>query len=158
MKRLNKKVKAFTIAEMLVVLVISGIVISLTMLILNLVQKQINAIQTNYELATEIRLLESVLVQDFNQHNLFYDHAKQQLYCISPIDTIHYTFDANYVIRNADTLNVSISNTVLFLDGEKGTSNSVDAIELDISSTTKKRTLFVSQRKDASFYINDNGI
>jgi competence protein ComGC len=71
MKAFNKKVTAFTIAEMLVVLVISGIVISLTMLILSLVQKQLSIINTNNEKTTEIQLLERVLWQDFNRHNLY---------------------------------------------------------------------------------------
>ena len=79
MKAFNKKVTAFTIAEMLVVLVISGIVISLTMLILSLVQKQLSIINTNNEKTTEIQLLERVLWQDFNRHNLFFNE-KQNFY------------------------------------------------------------------------------
>ena len=158
MKMLNKKITAFTIAEMLVVLVISGIVISLTLLILSLVQKQLRVINTNNEKTTEIRLLERVLWQDFNRHRLFYNNTKQQLLCISEIDTVQYLFKTDYVIRNRDTLNVPIFKTTIYLDGATTTNNNIDAIELLVSKDIKGRTIFIYTSKDASYYINNNGI
>ncbi len=158
MKLLNKKVKAFTLAEMLVVLVISGIVISLTMLILSLVQKQLKIIQTNNNKTTEIRLLERALWQDFNKHRLFYNNTKQQLHCISEIDTVLYTFKPSYIIRNTDTLNVPIFKTITYLDGTTTINNNIDAIELQLSKEIANKTIFIYTNKDASYYINNNGI
>jgi len=156
MERLNRKVKAFTLAEMLVVLVISGIVISLTMLILSLVQKQLRIINTNNNKTTEIRLLERALWQDFNKHRLFYNNTKQQLHCISEIDTVLYTFTPSYVIRNTDTLNVPIFKTTTYLDGTTTTNNNnIDAIELQLSKEIADKTVFIYTSKDASFYLNE---
>ncbi len=155
---LNKKITAFTIAEMLVVLVISGIVISLTMLILRLVQKQVKVINTANDQKTEIRLLERALWQDFNKHSLFYDSMKQQMQCISEIDTIHYTFKENYIIRNTDTLDIPVFKTMLYLDGNTVTNNHIDAIELQLSKEMADKIIFIYKTKDASFYLNNNGI
>ncbi|MCF6347004.1 MAG: type II secretion system GspH family protein [Flavobacteriaceae bacterium] len=155
---LNKKVKAFTLAEMLVVLVISGIVISLTMLILSLVQKQLKIIQTNNNQTTEIRLLERALWQDFNKHRLFYNNTKQQLHCISEIDTVLYTFKEDYIIRNKDTMNVPIFKTTTYLDGNPVKEKHIDAIELQLSKEIADKKIFIYTSKDASYYINNNGI
>ncbi len=158
METLNKKVKAFTLAEMLVVLVISGIVISLTMLILSLVQKQLKIIQTNNNKTTEIRLLERALWQDFNKHRLFYNNTKQQLNCISEIDTVRYIFKTSYIIRNKDTLNIPIFKTTTYLDGTTTKNNNIDALELQLSKEIADKTIFIYTNKDASYYINNNGI
>ena len=158
MGRLDRKVNAFTIAEMLVVLVISGIVISLTMLILSLVQKQLKAINTNNNQTTEIRLLERALWQDFNRHNLFFNAKQQQLHCISEIDTVQYTFKKEYTIRNADTLDVVVFKTTTYLDGATTTNNNIDAIELQLSKEKADKTVFIYKIKDATYYINNNGI
>jgi lipopolysaccharide export LptBFGC system permease protein LptF len=158
MKVLDKKVTAFTIAEMLVVLVISGIVIGLTMLILSLVQKQLRIINTNKKKTTEIRLLERILWQDFNKHSLFFNTKQQQLHCVSELDTVIYTFNNNHIIRNTDTLNVHIFNTIVYLDGVITTNNNIDAIELQLSKEQPNKKVFIYKPKDGSFYINNNGI
>lgn len=154
----HKKIKAFTLSEMLVVLVISGIVISITMLVLRFVNQQINAINGNYEQAAEVRLLERVLRQDFNTYNLGYDATKQLLYGTSAMDTVVYTFNTNGVIRNADTLKVPIMATTVFLEGTVVQEKNVDAIELQVSNISKDQNLFIYKMKDATYYMNRDGI
>jgi len=158
MRMLNKKIKAFTIAELLVVLVISGIVISLSMLILNLVHKQISSIRTNTNTATEIRMLEKALLVDFNSHHLTYDVKQQQLYCISPIDSVYYKFTNEYVVRNVDTLQVPIYTTVSYLNGVSTTHSDIDALELQLSKENSTKKLFIYTTKDVAFYLNSDGI
>ena len=46
----HHKVKAFTLSEMLVVLVVASILISMGFLVLNMVRKQVQVIQKNYQL------------------------------------------------------------------------------------------------------------
>ena len=155
MKALNKKINAFTIAELLVVLVISGIVISLTLLMLNLVQQQLRIINNNNEQTKEIRFLERVLWQDFNRYNLFFNKKQQQLHCVSEIDTVQYTFKDTYTIRNTDTLNVAIFKTTTYLDGNTVIGKDIDAIELVVSKEIADKPIFIYTTKDASFYLNE---
>ena len=126
MAPLNKKVKAFTISEMLVVLVISSVVISLSMVVLNLVQKQMNSIKNNYAKNTEIRLLERALVHDFQRYDLLYNSQHEQLMGLSIKDSVIYSFKENFVLRNADTINVSIFKSTFYLDGTIAKENSID--------------------------------
>ena len=153
MRVLNKEVKAFTIAEMLVVLVISGIVISLTMLVLSLVQKQLKIINISNEGRVEVELLERTLWQDFNRHSLFFNTKDQRLQCVSVLDTVNYTFENEYVIRNLDTLKVPVVKTSTYLDGIAATNNDLDAIELQLSKEIADKKLFIYKTKDATFYM-----
>lgn len=155
MQRLNKKLEAFTISEMLVVLVISGIVISLSLVVLTLVQKQIQSMNKNQEKQSELRLLERALWWDFNKYDLTY--TKQQLTCVSELDTVTYVFSQDHVLRNNDTLKINAHNVKVYLDGALTNLSTIDAIELDISKTDQERTIFFYKTKDAAHFIN-NGL
>ncbi|WP_406755908.1 PulJ/GspJ family protein, partial [Tenacibaculum maritimum] len=71
--KFNKKIKAFTLSEMLVVLVISSILISLTFLILSMVQQQVEIIQGNLKRKQQVQFLERVLWKDFNEYSVVYN-------------------------------------------------------------------------------------
>ena len=152
---LNKKTKAFTLAGMLVVLVITSIIITITLLVLNMVQSQIKSIQTIYRTNSETRLLERGLWQDFNSHRLFYNSAKGSLLCTSEKDTVRYTFYKNYVTRNLDTIKTAIIKKKLFLEGEETKNGSIDALELHLSKEIKNKKLFIFKANDASHYMNN---
>ena len=154
MLQLHKKTKGFTIAEMLVVLVISSIIITITLLVLNLVQRQIQNIQANMASNTEQRLLERGLWQDFNSHNLFYNDKEQQVFCMSEKDTIIYTFHKAYVLRNLDTLAIAVFNKKVFLEGEEVLNQRIDALELQISKEITNRKIVVFKTNDAAHYMN----
>lgn len=154
MKLINKKFNAFTISEMLVVLVISSIVVGLALTVLNLVQKQLNSISNNYTKNTEIRLLERALVYDFQRYNLFYNNKNNQLMGHSIKDTVLYSFKENFVLRNKDTIKASIYKSTIYLDGNMVKGKAIDAIELQLSKEFSEKKLFISKIKDASFYLN----
>lgn len=153
--RLNKKVSSFTLSEMIVVLVISTIVISLAITTINLVQQQIMIIHRNFEKNTEIRLLERALLFDFNKHHIEYNKLDEKLVCTSINDTIVYSFKPNYILRNNDTLNISISENTVYLDGKKVIDKNIDAISLYLSKGFLNRRIFVSKQKDAAHYMNN---
>lgn len=152
---LNKKIKAFTLAEMLVVLVISGIIITMTLLVLNLVQLQMKSIQTIYTKNSELNMLERVLWNDFNHYNLSYNSITNQLQGISEKDSVIYTFHEQYITRDLDTLAVVIMKKKVFLDGEEVKNSAIDAIELHTSEEIKNREIFVFKIKDAAHYMNN---
>ena len=155
MPKFNKKTNAFTIAEMLVVLVISAITISLAMLVLQLVQTQLTTISANYNQQTETSILENVLSKDFNKHRLFYNSNQQQLQCVSEIDTVTYTFRENYTLRNTDTLQVPIYKTIAYIEGIPiKTISQIDALELQLKKEQPQNILFISTTKDGAYYIN----
>lgn len=152
-----KKIKSFTIAEMLVVMILTTIVISIAILVLNLVQTELRGIQQNFKNNTELRTLEQTLWLDFNKNEILVDTKSNQFMCISPLDTVIYKFTENYVLRNNDTLKVVIEEHKLFLDMKPSLTNA-DAIELKLSKEFQNKQLFIFKTKAASYYMNKNGI
>lgn len=152
---LNKKIPSFTLSEMMVVLVISAIVISLAVTSLSFVQKQIKSISYNFEKNTEIRLLKRALVSDFNTYDLKYDSKEKQLICTNPKDTIMYAFQDSYILRNNDTLQISITKNTVYLDAQPMKEGVIDAIKLTLSKEFQNREIFIFKQKDATYYMNN---
>ena len=151
----TNKFKAFTLAEMLVVLVVASIVISMGFLVLNMVRKQVIVIQENYQKKQEIQLFETTLIRDFNARSAFF-HKKENVITLSNTkDSIQYTFLDTYITREKDTFQIEVDNKKLFLDGSLVKEKTIDAIEINLSSNFTNRQLFIQQTKDASFYLNN---
>lgn len=151
-----KKIKAFTIAELLVVLVLSSIVISIALIVLSLVQKQVSGIQNNLQKQNEIQVLDKMLWHDFNKYKLQFFNKEEILLCTNPIDTVTYKFNKDFILRNHDTIKVNIKENQFYLDAEKVMENTVDAIEIHFEETFQNKILFIYKTKDATFYLNKN--
>jgi type II secretory pathway component PulJ len=155
MKGWSRKISAFTISEMLVVLVISNIVISLALVVLNLVQQQISGVQKNAETKTEINLLEHALWKDFNSHEVVIT-KNREIICISEVDTVMYLLNDDVIIRNKDTIHTPVKKIEAYLDGNlvNGTSP-IDALHLTIQQHQVDQNIFIFKTKDAAFYMNN---
>ncbi len=151
----TNKLKAFTLAEMLVVLVVASIVISMGFLVLNMVRKQVIVIQKNYHKKQEIQLFETTLIRDFNARNAFFHKKENTITLRNTIDSIQYTFLDTYITREKDTFQIEVDNKKLFLDGSLVKEKTIDAIEINLSSNFANRQLFIQQTKDASYYLNN---
>lgn len=68
MNNVSHKIKAFTLTEMMVVIVISAIVVGLAFTILGIVQKNMRGIEANYNHQSQIQSLEAALTIDFNRY------------------------------------------------------------------------------------------
>lgn len=148
------RVEAYTLSELLIVLIISSIVISLTFTVLNLVQKQIKGIQLNFKNQQEIQSLERALWNDFNQYTVEYISKNNQLKCINQKDTIFYRFFNNVILREKDSFFTKLTNKELFLDGITVKDGFIDAILLETQQSFASKKVFVYKQKDASYYVN----
>jgi prepilin-type N-terminal cleavage/methylation domain-containing protein len=149
-----KKAQAFTLSELLVVLVISSIVISLTFIVLGLVQKQIAQIQNGYHDQQEILMLKRVLVKDINTHDVFFEEKQNKLFCYSASDTIQYTLEQQYLLRGRDTFKLKVKEKQLLLDDQIVKSGWVDAIHLTFDQSFISKKIFMYKIKDAAHYLN----
>lgn len=148
------KVKAFTLSEMLVVLVVSSLVIALAFSVLSMVRKQVITIQENYRLKQELRFFELNVIRDINTNSVTFSKNEGKLVLKGINDNIVYQFLDSVVIRKRDTLHISIKNKTLFLDGKVVQEGTIDAMELEVSFPFPNQTLFVQQQKDATYYLN----
>ena len=64
---MSKKLQSFTLAELIVVMIITSIVVGLAFSVLRIIQKQIEVIGNDNEKAVEVVFLEQMLWSDFNR-------------------------------------------------------------------------------------------
>lgn len=150
----NKKIHAFTLTELLVVLVISSIVITIAFLGLNHVQRQVRLINQTFEKQQKVIKLERLLNADLNTHKARYDKLRRILFLENQKDTVVYHFLQNQIIRDKDSISLDSQNMFLYLDGEIVSTGNIDAIEFSFSDTYSQKGFFVYKRKDASHYMN----
>jgi prepilin-type N-terminal cleavage/methylation domain-containing protein len=150
----TKKINAFTLSEMLVVLVVSSILISMAFVVVSMVQKQVYLIQKNLSKKQQLLFFEATLLRDFNTHRVFFIKEENSLLLKSGKDSISYTFFDDFVIRGTDTIKISFENKTLFLDGAMVTDGEIDAIALNLLSSYANAQLFLQKTKGATFYLN----
>lgn len=150
---MHKKVTAFTLSELMVVLVVSSIVVTIAFLALSSVQKQVRNIQYTYEKQQEIQYLERVLFGDLNNYEGVYDDTKGQLFFENSRDSLEYFFLKEVVVRNGDTIPLKMTAKNMYLHGKEVKSGAIDAIELEFSDTFSTNSVFVYKKNDASQYI-----
>ncbi len=156
--QIKKQINAFTLSEMVVVLIISSIVVGLAFSVLNLVQKHMSSIQSNFEKRTKLNNLEEVLTIDFNRFSeIEYNPKFNELKFKNPVDSLSYYFEENYINRLQDTFNLGLIEKQFFNYGVEINSGNVDAIKLSVSKGDQKSNRFVFKINAASNIIN-NGI
>lgn len=155
-----RKLKSFTLSELIVVMIITAIVVGMAFSVLRIVQKQIHTIQSNFEKTSTLSLFEQKLWQDFNEpHNIMYDSSKQLLIMISEIDTVTYSFQEKFSMRNQDTIKLKVIPKKVFFRGKEISSGQIDAISIFAETELPDYQIFVSKKNDLTFFMNqENGL
>lgn len=149
---MNKKLKSFTISELLVVLIIASIVVGIAFSVLDLTRKEIQKINQNKEFEIKINQAELKLTIDINSFSKC-SVTENNLYFKNEIDSIQYQIiDRNLILRE-DTILSNIVDVNFFFKGKKINNGVFDALKLVVE--TKKdinSTVFVYKINDA---LND---
>lgn len=155
MSKTAHKIKAFTLNEMLVVLLITTILVGMAYAVLNLVQRQMHGIEGNYERNTEINLLRQSLWIDFNAHEgIWYDEDKAELFFANELKEVTYKITKDHIIKNRDTFHIQIIDKVFFFKGKSRLSGEIDALDIRMSKENGSKRIFVSKQNAATSYIN----
>lgn len=153
-----KKIAAFSLIELLIALVISVIVVSISYMILRIVVKNVDIIQTNYMQTNEMHLASEQLLVDFNRATQINLVAQDNmLHFQNPIEKILYTFEDSFLLRNNDTLLNKILDKRFFFLGKESTSGSIDAIKLYMEPESQNLTIFIAKENDAITKMQVNG-
>lgn len=149
------KIKSFTLSELLIVMIITAIVVGIAFSVLRLVQKQIHTIQTNFDKTSTLALFEQKLWQDFNEpYTIVYDTKKQILILNSETDTVTYSFQENYTLRNTDTIPLKLIPKTFFFNGKEIQNGTIDAMRLSAITDLPDYEIFVSKKNDITFFMN----
>lgn len=155
MKKLNSKIKAFTLSEMIVVLILTSIVVGIAFSVLNLVQKQMMGIQQNYTNATQLHKLETSLSLDFNRYSkITFDDMENELKFSTAIDSITYQFSDKHIIKGFDTFPIPLQQKQFYFDGEPKEYGQIDAIKLVAQKNFQNQQLFIFKINDANSFMN----
>lgn len=146
---LNKKLKAYTLSEIIVVLVLTSIVVGLALSVLQLVQKQMTALKFNNENNLKVKNLETRLNLLFNQSEQIMAN-EGKIYFYKPNDTITAEFYLNTFVIGNDSLNIITSNFDTYFRGETIENGYIDAISFDTEINKNiYKPLFVYRANDA---------
>lgn len=122
--------------------------------VLDLVQKNLSAIQENYVITTEVQHLKQQMTIDFNRfHNISYDPGIGELRLRNPNDSISYTFSDNLVVRNFDTVSISVQRVQFLFLGNVTSEGKIDAIKVYFDEPLDK-FIFISKKNDAKTYFD----
>lgn len=151
----NKKLKAFTLSEMIVVMILTSIVAGLAFSVLSLVQRHMKSIQNNFNGVTELNLLEQSLWLDFNRFpTISYDDIDNELLFFSELDSKIYSFHDTFIVKDRDTFYTPLEKKTIYMDGNAIKKGAVDAIKLQASKAFQKQHLFVFKINDAKLYMD----
>lgn len=149
-----EKIEAFTLTELLVVLVISAIVVGLAFSVLDLVQKNFRIIRENYNHSTEVQHLKQQMVIDFNRyHDAEYNQILQELRMRNEVDSILYQFSYPYLIRNLDTLPVPVEKLTSFFLGNEISEGKIDAVKV-LLGMPSGYFIFISKKNSAKTFFD----
>lgn len=156
MKFSHKKIPSFTLTEMLVVLAISAIVAGLSFSIITLFTKNLQLIQNNYYHSTELQLLEQQFIVDFNRfHTINYNSKTSILKLKSPIDSLFYSFDEGYILRDQDTIFSKAYTKEFYYLGETKQNGDMDALKLSFKDKSSERFLYFFKLNAANQFIRN---
>ncbi|WP_290698296.1 prepilin-type N-terminal cleavage/methylation domain-containing protein [Lacinutrix sp.] len=151
----NKKVQAFTLSEMIVVLILTSIVVGLAFSVLGLVQKQMLAIQDNYNKSLELNKLETVLWLDFNRYSkIEYNNLEKELKFSTELDSMTYRFLESKVIKEQDTFAIQLQQKKYYFEGDIISNGQIDALKLETTKDFQNQQLFIFKQNDATVFMN----
>lgn len=151
---IKSKIKAFTLSEMIVVLILTSIIAGLAFSVITLVNKHIHGIQNNLSYHTELLKLKQSLTIDFNRyHDLNYNVATHTLSLKNGLNETSYEFYKTHVIKDTDTFKVNTEKRHVFFNGKPVTSGPIDALRLQVSKTQQDQVLFIFKYNDATQFM-----
>lgn len=148
-----KKVKAFTLSELLVVMIISTIVIGIAFLVLTMIQKQTIKIKANVSKKQTVEKLDKLLWKDFNEAKIIEVINSNSIIVTKEKDTINYYIHDDLIIRDKDSFPILNKENEFFLDGDNLKKGKIDAMKLNFPKGYIQN-IFVFKTYDASFYLN----
>nr|WP_299339480.1 hypothetical protein [Allomuricauda sp.] len=154
MNDLKTKIKAFTLSEMLVVVLLTIIVVGLAFSVLGLVQKQMFDTRENLAVQSAENELRQALWRDFRSFSRIYgNRAEGILVFEQPFEKVNYQLSEGFVLRNLDTFKVKIKKRDFYFLGEMVEGGELDALKLELANTVES-SIWVHKVNTAETYMD----
>ncbi|WP_299535760.1 hypothetical protein [Ulvibacterium sp.] len=150
-----RKINAFTLSEIIVVLLITTMVVGMAFSVLRLVQNQMNGIAGNYERNTEFNLLRQSLWIDFNRFDrVYYNEKSRELQFVNAIGQRTYRFEEDFITKDIDTFRLKWESQRFLFENNESRLGEIDALHFQTTKAFGNRTLFVFKNNAATTYMN----
>lgn len=148
---MNKKIKSFTLSEMLVVLIITSIVVGIAFSVLNLVRKQVAKLQSETDKNIQYDLLKNRITFDFYKFNDICVLDNNQVIFKNEIDSSFYDFKDDLLIVKQDTLVKNLKEVKFWRNNKEVNEGKIDAVNLVLEEKKDVfRSVFVYKNNDAT--------
>lgn len=149
-----EKIKAFSLQEMMVVLIITSIILGMAFAVLNLVQRQMEGIETIYAVKTDVNRIRQSLWIDFNRYSyILYDQKRKELRFSNEMGEKTYMLTNGNLFINENT-QVPFESIEFYFDNQAVVHGEVDAISVKTSKETGHQEIFVFKENTPETYIN----
>ncbi len=140
-----KKLKAFTIIELTVITLLSGIVISIAYFVFFILQKQYNSYDKTSKYQLEITTLSRLLTEDFQHADSVVSTSEKAFEMFKNGKITSYQVEPLYITRNksevTDTFHLATQNSTLLLDEVAVTVPGIWVDELQFETIYHQKTL-----------------
>lgn len=117
----NKTCKGFTLIEITIVLVLSGIIAGIGYFALEVVNHRMHALKDKFNMVSAYTAFNSVLTRDFNRSLSVKKIKGKSIVCTFEGQAIQYTFDNEQVLRKVnnktDTFHIAPKNVKYYFNG-----------------------------------------
>jgi len=147
--KMNQKIRAFTLIELIVVIAITTVVAGLAFSVIRLVQKNTNAISVGYEYKSSIQSLELSLQADFNNFTkIEWNELKEELKFESPINKKIYYFYDDSIRVNEQVFKIKLLEKQLYFRGQEVKKNEIDALKFIFNVSEQELPIFAFKHND----------
>ena len=150
------KIRGFTLSDVLVALAISGIILGIIYMAITLITQNIGSIKQNYVQSDVLQLAEQQITLDFNRFpEAYFSQFDNEIIFKSPLDSVTYRFEEDYLLRDRDTLFLHIANKTVYLGGTSTEQGTTDALKLTCEKGTETVSIFVFKENDTYTLLRD---
>jgi type II secretory pathway pseudopilin PulG len=152
---MSKRLKSFTLSEMLVVLIITAIVVGLAFSVLTLVRKQVFNLQSNTDQKINQDLLQSKLFIDFNTYTEAFVEESNKLKFKNEVDSVFYIFEENLIKLDRDTLCRNLNQVQFLYKNNNVKQGRVDAVKYSVETKQGVFTNYFIYKSNDALEINE---
>lgn len=158
MLKLNKKIKAFTIIELLMVMMLSGIVIGLTFLYFAQFRHYLQSTYKQEDSYSELYRFQFAIQKDIVFAQEIYAPSTDEILIRFANNEIKYLFDNSWVVRETqlatDTIKLKIFDVSFNIQPEYN--NLVKSIDIELEAESDKSLLlsFTKEYSAATLFVN----
>lgn len=151
---MRTKIKAFTLGELLIVLILTVIAVGIAFSVLRLITYQLGTVKSIYKERNMIYHFKQQLRYDFDRAiGLYHDVEDEKIYVYTANDTIGYEFSEKQIFRkNIKTSFESVSFTGYRFGNEKE-GGQLDAVQFRISINKREIPVFARINSSATMYL-----